>query len=155
MFWPRGCFRFAVLPSCSTKWASRYKQLQDAFEALPIRREAVGPALLDKDLDVGPLLARMEGLQGQIEAVSQQVQKLQSEIRLDKALEDLQTLVQAVEATKGLIKEMEDPTQKVDREGFSNFRRASLRRAERLKQFHETFTRSHLASTMKDARFEG
>ena len=144
----QGLLSFRSTSKLLNKVGLQVQQLQDAFEALPIRREAVGPALLDKDLDVGPLLARMEGLQGQIEAVSQQVQKLQSEIRLDKALEDLQTLVQAVEATKGLIKEMEDPTQK-STERIQQLQEGFTETAERLKQFHETFTRSHLASTMK------
>eukprot|EP00439_Symbiodinium_sp_Y106_P003734 s2506_g1.t1 len=130
------------------KMEAQVRSLQESLEALPHHQEAAGPALLDKDLDAGPWVTKMEGIQGHIETVSQQVQALQAEIKMEKALEELRTLHEALETTRGMLKEME--SQKSDESVKMQQLQVNVTEStDRLKQFHEAFTKSHLVSTMK------
>ena len=130
------------------KMEAQVRSLQESLEALPHHQEAAGPALLDKDLDAGPWMTKMEGIQGHIETVSQQVRALQAEIKMEKALEELRTLHEALETTRGMLKEME--SQKSDESVKMQQLQVNVTEStDRLKQFHEAFTKSHLVSTMK------
>ena len=144
----QGMCLFRSTSQALLKMEAQVRRLQESIETLPHNKEAAGPALLDKDLDEGPWMTKMEGIQGHIETVSQQVQALQAEIKMEKALEELRTLHESVETNRGLLKEMESQTSD-DSVKMQQLQVNVTESTERLKQFHEAFTKSHLVSTMK------